>query len=682
MGKRFFFPLFLTAITVLLLAALTDFGAPIALGILLILLIVALVMRRHRLLVGAALLISLMLTVSFQARLRVYDETITHATVTGRVSAIYTASGENALILEDAVIEKGGRRFDCQNVEVLLTDADAFRAGYVLRTEGTAYGNGTAANQPGERSAQLSALADRCSHVVRGCSRAEVISYQVRPDSVFDSLRRSIREKIDAVGDEDAVHDVLYAMITGDRGPVDAQTYAAFTETGTAHLLAVSGLHISVLLGAVLLLLRRLPIRPVFYLAPLAVFLAFYCLLTGLSPSVLRAALMMLLLLCASAFGTRYDPLNALSLAGLLILSVNPFRLFDCSFQLSFSAYFGIAAYHRAHRFSALSLTLSATLGSLPVTLFVFRRFAPLTLFANLLFVPIASMALFLLFFGLLISTLMPFASVVLMVPYRMMYLLLFLASSARSLSPPILTEPFSAWLLIPAFGALLFFSRFVHIRGAIKRAVAAVGCLLLLFALIGSAVIEQNTVTLCALSTGTRTPAVHVRCGADVMVHSAAEDSFSYRSYVANNTGCLDAVFVLTQTEADRAPSFWQKGDVKELYFLPGLTIPSDLPAPARILNVPVTVGRAVFTPVEGGLMVSYREHSVFIEATAPTHRRVDAAIGRAGSHTDLLISRREDDAAATAVYPTAYYGCVWITLGKAIDVHPFHEVRIYESY
>lgn len=132
----------------------------------------------------------------------------------------------------------------------------------------------------------------------------------------------------------------LTAILTGDKSGLSEEASANLSESGMYHILAVSGMHCGFLLAMVMALLGRHRRRLVALCAiPL---LAFYVLLTGGSPSVLRACVMLSLLLAAPLFRRESDGATSLTAALFLILLANPFAAASISLQLSFAAMAGI----------------------------------------------------------------------------------------------------------------------------------------------------------------------------------------------------------------------------------------------------------------------------------------------------------------------------------------------------
>lgn len=131
----------------------------------------------------------------------------------------------------------------------------------------------------------------------------------------------------------------LQSLLFGDRSNLDDATQTALSVSGVAHVIAISGMHVSILSAVLLWLLRGHGRRAALLCIPLALFFA---VLTGGSASVRRASIMLAILLLAPVFGREYDPITSLSAAALLILLKNPWTIADVGFQLSFSAVLGI----------------------------------------------------------------------------------------------------------------------------------------------------------------------------------------------------------------------------------------------------------------------------------------------------------------------------------------------------
>jgi competence protein ComEC len=140
-------------------------------------------------------------------------------------------------------------------------------------------------------------------------------------------------------------HSALASTILlGLRETLDPEIKEEYMETGAVHLLVVAGLHLGILAGAVLLVLRRMPIPRGAALAGVALFTVLYALLVDAQPPVLRATILMLCLCGSLYIDRRRFGFNSLAAAGLLVLALNPADLFRIGAQLSFLCVAGLMA--------------------------------------------------------------------------------------------------------------------------------------------------------------------------------------------------------------------------------------------------------------------------------------------------------------------------------------------------
>lgn len=219
---------------------------------------------------------------------------------------------------------------------------------------------------------------------------------------------------------------LLEAMTLGRQTGLDNETYAPFMQSGTMHVFAISGLHIALIAGLLVTVLRVVRIPRQWCGLLVIPLLWFYTGATGWQPSAIRSTIMMTIIIGGWSLGRPSDLLNSLAAAGLVILVWQPQQLFQASFQLSFFVVLSIAlllpplqnfgdkllahdpmlpreALPRWRRWLATPLrwlmlsfatSLAAWLGSLPLTIYYFHIFSPVTLLANLVIVPLSSFAL------------------------------------------------------------------------------------------------------------------------------------------------------------------------------------------------------------------------------------------------------------------------------------------------
>jgi len=198
---------------------------------------------------------------------------------------------------------------------------------------------------------------------------------------------------------------LLKATVLGDRSGLSPEMNQAFLDSGTYHILAISGLNVSLLAGTLFGLFRLLHASPRLAAAAATVLVTLYAALAGASASVIRAAVMTDAYLLAVILDRRGDPLNSLALSALGLLWWNPRFLFDVGFQLTYLATLGIlvilprcedalTAVPRILRWpvESVAITVAATAMTIPILAAAFNRVAPVGILANLPIVPLSGL--------------------------------------------------------------------------------------------------------------------------------------------------------------------------------------------------------------------------------------------------------------------------------------------------
>ncbi len=188
---------------------------------------------------------------------------------------------------------------------------------------------------------------------------------------------------------------LLGGLLLGERTELPSDVHAAFRQAGVYHVLAVSGFNVALLAGGVWTVLRGAGgSRRVAAVTAVVAVLGFAA-VVGPQPSVVRAALMAVLVLTAVVVEREASVVNSLALAALAILAVRPGDLHDPGFQLSFAATAGIVAapMPRGAVAGALAVSAAAQLAVLPITLAHFNQLSTIGVVANLAVVPLAAAA-------------------------------------------------------------------------------------------------------------------------------------------------------------------------------------------------------------------------------------------------------------------------------------------------
>ena len=188
---------------------------------------------------------------------------------------------------------------------------------------------------------------------------------------------------------------LLGGLLLGERTDLPPDVHAAFRQAGVYHVLAVSGFNVALLAGAVWTVLRGAGGSRRVAAVTAAVAVLGFAAVVGPQPSVVRAALMAVLVLTAAVVEREASVVNSLALAALAILAVRPGDLHDPGFQLSFAATAGIVAapMPRGAVACALAVSVAAQLAVLPITLTHFNQLSTIGVVANLAVVPLAAAA-------------------------------------------------------------------------------------------------------------------------------------------------------------------------------------------------------------------------------------------------------------------------------------------------
>jgi competence protein ComEC len=212
--------------------------------------------------------------------------------------------------------------------------------------------------------------------------------------------------------------DVLSGIILGERKNFPEDLRQAFVQTGTTHIIAISGFNVGIVTFIILILLKAVGIRRKRRYLLAIPLLIIHMLAVGASSSVVRATIMAIILLIAYLTERQAHILNSLALAALTILGYNPLQIFDVGFQLSFVSVLGIvllsprlfqgvtslARLHLEQKVIALlrpmisgfSVSLSAWLVTFGFIAYYFKIISPITILANLIIVPFTSLIIIL----------------------------------------------------------------------------------------------------------------------------------------------------------------------------------------------------------------------------------------------------------------------------------------------
>ena len=316
--------------------------------------------------------------------------------LTGRVTDIGSmGQSSNLLYLENCTYDNvkiPGR------VQVTLFDVSDIATGDILTLSGTL------------RSTYLFAENFNSNHLRNNCkyqlTDVTLLSQKSGKLTLAENIRKYIFERCQHNMFKHS--GLMYALITGDTGAMDAQVKLDYKNAGMIHLVAVSGMHLVYVITIVGFFINKLKLNPLAEFAVMIGPLVFFCYICGWAPSILRALLMTVCTYVVRWLSGRYDMLIALSWSVLVLLFVNPYYLFDIGWQLSVMSVFGMATIHlRIDRFltskkmpkfvyaflSSLSISLSCTLSTFATVAYYFGEVPILGVLSNLIGVPLMSWA-------------------------------------------------------------------------------------------------------------------------------------------------------------------------------------------------------------------------------------------------------------------------------------------------
>lgn len=206
---------------------------------------------------------------------------------------------------------------------------------------------------------------------------------------------------------------VLTAMTLGDRSELTDETMNMYSRAGINHVLAMSGLHIGIVYGLLLLVVaplwsRRPQLKP-FIVSLIVGLMWFLAVFTGLSPSIVRSVIMFTVLTVASFLTEKPLSMNSLAFTAFVMLLVRPAWLFHVGFQLSFAAVASILLFSNRIRSllgdsrgimawlkGSVAVSVAAQIGTAPILMYVFHQLPVHFLLSNLLVIPIVTLLLYL----------------------------------------------------------------------------------------------------------------------------------------------------------------------------------------------------------------------------------------------------------------------------------------------
>lgn len=232
--------------------------------------------------------------------------------------------------------------------------------------------------------------------------------YETSLFSLANKVNSHIKDIFDKYLDNNS-SSMCKAVLLGDKNALDKDLSTAFTNTGVSFLIVVSGMHLAIITGFLLFIVRRFTKKKyISAICAITVVLLFVS-ISGFSRSVIRAGVMVIVTYSSFFFTRSSDSINSLGLSAVILIIVNPFAVGDIGMLLSFSATLGILLWqkpifsyicktlkikHKATKAlaEAFAVSLSATLWILPISIICFGVICPLTIPISMLIEPFVAL--------------------------------------------------------------------------------------------------------------------------------------------------------------------------------------------------------------------------------------------------------------------------------------------------
>ncbi|MBU0278049.1 ComEC/Rec2 family competence protein [Gemella sp. zg-1178] len=229
----------------------------------------------------------------------------------------------------------------------------------------------------------------------------EILNIDEKVDGIYKNIKL-LRNKAIKNIEENIKFDkqgYFEALIFGEKSNLSREEKNNFSNLGINHLLAISGLHIALVVWLIYFIFRRLGLSEQAINKIIFIFLPIYIILAGASPSVIRAVCMLLIyMLCIKK---NMSSINSLLLSFVIMLLYNPLYLYNLGFQFSFFITFCLIMSSdfinnsKSNIGKIFKISLVSGLASLPILIYNFYVFSYISIFSNLLFVPYFTLIVF-----------------------------------------------------------------------------------------------------------------------------------------------------------------------------------------------------------------------------------------------------------------------------------------------
>lgn len=323
---------------------------------------------------------------------RIYNFTESNVELTGSVYKVKESSYGYMLYVRKNIFDR--ERY------IVYSDKE-YGEGTVIYVKGSATGFSRPSN-PGE----FNSKAYYNSLKIKGKITPDVIEIVKKDHDIILSYTGKLSDMLDNNYKKICsakYSSVFSAMILGKKDELDDGLQTLFSDNGIGHILAISGLHISLIGMALYKLIKRMGAGDILSMAVSVILIGLYGIMTGNNVSTVRAVVMFSAMVYSNVAEKTYDIASASALAAMVSLLDAPLFLFNCSFLLSYLAIIGIAYIfptvknifeYNGKLFDGFIASLSIQLATLPVNLFYFFKIQLLSVLLNIVVIPMMTLVM------------------------------------------------------------------------------------------------------------------------------------------------------------------------------------------------------------------------------------------------------------------------------------------------
>ena len=227
---------------------------------------------------------------------------------------------------------------------------------------------------------------------------AKSVTKTANNTNVIYYLKGKINERIDRIT---YVNEYLKIFILGDNSSLDEETSKSYQQNGVSHLFSVSGMHISLFAAIILYVMKRISYNNYYNYSVVILFLIFYSLLIGSSPSFIRSLTMYILFAINKLFNLKIKNLDIMCFVLTIMLIINPYYLYNISFQYSYLISFSLVLFSYKLKniknkiIKSLYTSFISFLVSFPICIYNFYQVNVFSIILNIFLIPFVSIIIF-----------------------------------------------------------------------------------------------------------------------------------------------------------------------------------------------------------------------------------------------------------------------------------------------